>query len=422
MLLAAYDELHEAASRTAPGDRRARGVGLGRRRRPASASRLSDDHVHWFHQATDDELAALYRHVFVVVIPSLEEGYGLPLAEALGVGAVVGTGSRGPAHCPRSGASTPSTSIRVGPTSWQPGWNATSPTPNITRRDGPRPRGSSASRWDDVVAEVGQAVVSAVGRIVVVNRRLRVVVATADSITERWPARPSGRGTWPRSCRRPRGAPGHDQPAARTPRVLGEVVRHQDVTDLVEWCDVFVFQGWVMAGPRASSAPTRSSSPTSTTRSTSSSSSRPATTAARPAAGAVRDAGAVLNEQLARGDFFLCRQREAARPLARPPRRDRTDQPRDLRRRPRARVLIDVVPFGIPDHPPERTRPGSVASSTGSAPTTGSCLGRRRLQLVRPGDADRAVHQLPSGPRRAARCSWACATRTPTPRDACGRR
>ncbi len=49
----------------------------------------TDDHVHWFHEATDAELAALYRGAFAVVTPSLAEGFGLPVVEAMGHGCVV---------------------------------------------------------------------------------------------------------------------------------------------------------------------------------------------------------------------------------------------------------------------------------------------------------------------------------------------
>jgi glycosyltransferase involved in cell wall biosynthesis len=37
----------------------------------------------------DDELAALYRGALAVVVPSIEEGFGLPAAEAMASGAAV---------------------------------------------------------------------------------------------------------------------------------------------------------------------------------------------------------------------------------------------------------------------------------------------------------------------------------------------
>jgi glycosyltransferase involved in cell wall biosynthesis len=58
---------------------------VDRLRRSASA----DARVHWFHSASDVELAALYRHAYLMLVPSLGEGFGLPLAEALARGVAV---------------------------------------------------------------------------------------------------------------------------------------------------------------------------------------------------------------------------------------------------------------------------------------------------------------------------------------------
>jgi glycosyltransferase involved in cell wall biosynthesis len=49
----------------------------------------SDPHVHWMAEASDGELEALYQGAFAVVAPSLSEGFGLPVAEALARGRVV---------------------------------------------------------------------------------------------------------------------------------------------------------------------------------------------------------------------------------------------------------------------------------------------------------------------------------------------
>ena len=48
----------------------------------------------WLGRVPDDELAALYRGAACVVYPSLYEGFGLPIAEAMACGAPVVT-SRG---------------------------------------------------------------------------------------------------------------------------------------------------------------------------------------------------------------------------------------------------------------------------------------------------------------------------------------
>jgi glycosyltransferase involved in cell wall biosynthesis len=45
--------------------------------------------VRWLQTIPDDELAVLYRHALVVTYPSLYEGFGYPVAEALACGAPV---------------------------------------------------------------------------------------------------------------------------------------------------------------------------------------------------------------------------------------------------------------------------------------------------------------------------------------------
>lgn len=45
--------------------------------------------LHWFRSAGDDLLAGLYAHARVVAVPSLTEGYGLPVIEALAHGVPV---------------------------------------------------------------------------------------------------------------------------------------------------------------------------------------------------------------------------------------------------------------------------------------------------------------------------------------------
>lgn len=39
--------------------------------------------LHWYRDASDEQLTAIYRHATVVAVPSLAEGYGLPLIEGL---------------------------------------------------------------------------------------------------------------------------------------------------------------------------------------------------------------------------------------------------------------------------------------------------------------------------------------------------
>ena len=149
------------------------------------------------------------------------------------------------------------------------------------------------------------------------------------------------------------------------PRFSVEAVRHADVDDLVDWCDVFVFQGWVMAG-----LPSFRTSPKVFVADIYDPLHLEQLEQARDDGEkvrrrAVRDATAVLNEQLLRGDFFLCastKQRDLwLGHLASLGRINPATYDAD----PGLDSLIDVVPFGISDHPPERTRPGIRGAISG---------------------------------------------------------
>jgi len=49
-------------------------------------SALLPEEVRWFHGVTDETLAALYRGARVFVLPTLWEGFGLPVLEAMACG------------------------------------------------------------------------------------------------------------------------------------------------------------------------------------------------------------------------------------------------------------------------------------------------------------------------------------------------
>lgn len=51
--------------------------------------------AHWLGHVTDDQLADLYRAAAVVCVPSLYEGFGLPILEAMACGAPVVASNRG---------------------------------------------------------------------------------------------------------------------------------------------------------------------------------------------------------------------------------------------------------------------------------------------------------------------------------------
>jgi glycosyltransferase involved in cell wall biosynthesis len=138
--------------------------------------------------------------------------------------------------------------------------------------------------------------------------------------------------------------------------------------ELVEWCHVFVFQGWVLAGrpwivasdkvivcdvydPMHLEQLEQGRELGRDGRKT-----------------AVSDASRILNEQLRRGDFFLCasdKQRDfwlgqlAAVGRVNPVVYDEDDA---------LRSLIDVAPFGLPAEPPVRTRAAVKGVIPGIAP------------------------------------------------------
>ncbi len=133
-------------------------------------------------------------------------------------------------------------------------------------------------------------------------------------------------------------------------------VDDQGLRELVDWCEVFVFQGWVLAGrpwivhsdkvivcdlydPMHLEQLEHGRDRGRDERKV-----------------AVSDASRILNEQLRRGDFFVCasdKQRDfwlgqmAAVGRLNPMVYDEDDT---------LRTLIDVVPFGLPPEPPVRTR------------------------------------------------------------------
>ncbi|MGZ4695350.1 MAG: glycosyltransferase, partial [Acidimicrobiales bacterium] len=194
--------------------------------------------------------------------------------------------------------------------------------------------------------------------------RLRVVVATADSITAKM-AGPAIRA-WRVASEL---ALDHEVRLVSLTRAelpdptvdplfSVEVVRHANVNDLVDWCDVFVFQGWVMAGLESFQRSDKVFVADIYDPLHLEQLEQARDDGERVRRRAVRDATAVLNEQLLRGDFFLCastKQRDLwLGHLASLGRVNPATYDAD----PGLDALIDIVPFGISDHPPERTAPG----------------------------------------------------------------
>ncbi len=190
--------------------------------------------------------------------------------------------------------------------------------------------------------------------------RLRVVVATADSITAKMagPAIRAWRVADELALDHEVRLVSLTKAELTDPTFSVEVVRHADVNDLVDWCDVFVFQGWVMAGLESFQRSDKVFVADIYDPLHLEQLEQARDDGERIRRRAVRDATAVLNEQLLRGDYFLCastKQRDLwLGHLASLGRVNPATYDAD----PGLDALIDIVPFGISDHPPERTGPG----------------------------------------------------------------
>ena len=139
------------------------------------------------------------------------------------------------------------------------------------------------------------------------------------------------------------------------PRFSIEAVDDPGLVELERWCDVFVFQGWLIHARPFLLSSTKVIVADLYDPLHLEQLEQGRDEGRRGRRQAVRSATAVLNEQLIRGDFFLCaseRQRDfwlgqmAAVGRLNP----RTyDEDRTLR------SLLTVVPFGVPDEAPART-------------------------------------------------------------------
>ncbi len=174
-----------------------------------------------------------------------------------------------------------------------------------------------------------------------------------------------------------------------------ERVDESDIADLVDWCDIFVFQGWVMGGQAAFARDDRIFvadvyDPMHLEQLEAAKDDGPHNRRV-----AVIGATGVLNDQLRRGDFFVCaseKQRDFwLGHLASLGRINPVTYDHD----PSLRRQIAVVPFGIPDHPPERTRPAIKGVMDGVGPDDPVILwGGGVYNWFDPLTLIRAVHQL----------------------------
>ncbi len=247
-------------------------------------------------------------------------------------------------------------------------------------------------------------VLSALGAPERAGLRRRIAVVTSDTLAERM----AGPGIRAAQIARRLGAE-HDVVLATTGRceldVEGVEVRavaERGLRELEAWCDVFLFQGWVMAGrdylvesdkvivadvydPMHLEALEQGHD----------------ALGERGRFDAVRNAGAVLNEQLGRADFLLCasgKQRDlwlgqlAALGRVNPVTYDGDES---------LQHLLAVVPFGVGDEPPVASRsairgavPGVGADDKVVIWGGGVYNWFDPLTLVRA--VDRARHRVPS--------------------------
>jgi glycosyltransferase involved in cell wall biosynthesis len=192
--------------------------------------------------------------------------------------------------------------------------------------------------------------------------RRRIVVATCDTLTAKM-AGPAIRA-WQIACAL---SAEHDVQLVTTTKAdLDETrfavrsVGDLELAELERWCDVFVFQGWVvhrrdflLQSDKILVADVYDPLHLEQLE-------QARDEGRRGRAIAVQEATAVLNEQLLRADFLLCastKQRDfwlgqlAALGRVNPRTYDEDET---------MRALLDVVPFGIPDEPPARTRPAAI--------------------------------------------------------------
>ncbi|HWC12824.1 MAG TPA: glycosyltransferase [Acidimicrobiales bacterium] len=189
--------------------------------------------------------------------------------------------------------------------------------------------------------------------------RRRVVVATCDALTPRM-AGPAIRALQIAGAL----AAEHDVQLVTTsvaaisdPRFPVRAVDDSALAQLERWCDVLLFQGWLITGRPflLSSEKVLVADVYDPLHLEQLEQAKDGGADARRHA--IRSATQVLNEQLMRGDFFLC---------ASPKQRDfwlgqlaavGRINPRTYDEDATLRSLIGVVPFGISDTPPEHTRP-----------------------------------------------------------------
>jgi glycosyltransferase involved in cell wall biosynthesis len=110
--------------------------------------------VHWYESLGDSGLDALYRHAFLVLVPSITEGFGLPVVEALDRGAPVITSPGG--GLAEAGADVAEFVDATDVAGWVDLVLRHRQDPELHQRAVERSRNAPTRTWDDTAADLAR--------------------------------------------------------------------------------------------------------------------------------------------------------------------------------------------------------------------------------------------------------------------------
>ncbi len=103
--------------------------------------------IHWMQDISDSELQQLYREAHVFLCPSLQEGWGLPVTEALSFGCPVISSDRG--ALPEAGQGLSTIISPLDEAAWQAAVSQAMQSPRPNRQ------AASVPTWEDAAASLG---------------------------------------------------------------------------------------------------------------------------------------------------------------------------------------------------------------------------------------------------------------------------
>ena len=122
---------------------------------------LRGTRLHWLDDVHDDELDALYRHAFLVLVPSRSEGFGLPVVEALVRGVPVLASSGG--ALPEAGGAAADYADAAAVDEWVAAVDRQLTDPEARDEAMARVRAFAVRPWPESAAGVAAALVAAFG-------------------------------------------------------------------------------------------------------------------------------------------------------------------------------------------------------------------------------------------------------------------